>query len=103
MEYVDGETLEALIEKGPFKVTDAVRVASEVASALQTAHEAEIVHRDIKSANVILSKKGVAKVLDFGLAQTAASTKLTWMGATLGTTSFYESGTGARRTRRRTQ
>lgn len=88
MEFVDGETLEELIEKGPFKVADAVRIASEVASALQTAHEAEIVHRDIKSANVILSKKGVAKVLDFGLAQTAASTKLTRMGATLGTASF---------------
>ena len=88
MEYIDGETLEDRIAKGPFKLEAAVRIAIEVASGLQLAHENDIVHRDIKSANIMLTSKNVAKVLDFGLAQTAASTKLTRLGSTLGTVAY---------------
>ncbi len=88
MEYIDGETLEARIKKGPLKLEEAVRLASEIASALKLAHENEIVHRDIKSANVMLTTDGSVKVLDFGLAQTAASTKLTRLGSTLGTVAY---------------
>ena len=88
MEFIEGETLHDRIQKGPLKLEEAVRIASEIASALEAAHEKSIVHRDIKSANVMLTSKGSAKVLDFGLAQTAASTKLTRMGSTLGTVAY---------------
>ncbi len=88
MEFIEGETLEARIKKGPLKLEEAVRIASEIASALEAAHENDIVHRDIKAANVMLTFKGTAKVLDFGLAQTAQSTKLTRMGSTLGTVAY---------------
>ncbi|MCZ6705863.1 MAG: protein kinase, partial [Bacteroidetes bacterium] len=88
MEYIEGETLDAKIKEGPLKLEDAVRIGSEIASALEAAHKKDIVHRDIKSGNVMLTKKGIAKVLDFGLAQTAQSTKLTRMGSTLGTIAY---------------
>lgn len=88
MEFIDGETLDARVKKGPLKIKEAVDIAYQVASALGAAHEKGIVHRDIKSANIMLTSKGVPKVLDFGLAQTAASTKLTRMGSTLGTVAY---------------
>jgi len=88
MEYIEGETLHDRIQKGPLKIKEAVRIGREIASALEAAHEKGIVHRDIKSANVMLTSKDSAKVLDFGLAQTAQSTKLTRMGSTLGTVAY---------------
>ena len=88
MEFIEGKTLDAKIKEGPLKLENAVRIASEIASALEAAHKKDIVHRDIKSQNVMLTEEGSAKVLDFGLAQTAASTKLTRMGSTLGTVAY---------------
>jgi len=88
MEFIEGETLHDRIQKGPLKLEEAVRIASQIASGLEAAHEKDIVHRDLKSQNVMLTKKGEAKILDFGLAQTAASTKLTRMGSTLGTVAY---------------
>jgi len=88
MEYIEGGTLEDHIKAGPMKLNEAVRIATQVAEALKAAHAKEIVHRDIKSANIMLTKDGQAKVLDFGLAQTNASTKLTRMGSTLGTIAY---------------
>ncbi|MBT8400400.1 MAG: protein kinase [Rhodothermia bacterium] len=88
MEYIDGDSLSEVIQKGPLPLKDAINYASQIAEGLKVAHEANIVHRDIKSGNVMLTSKGVVKILDFGLAKTAASTKLTQMGSTLGTVAY---------------
>ena len=85
MEYIEGTTLDQRIKEGPLKMKEAIRLASQIASGLEAAHEKDIVHRDIKASNIMLTTKGEVKILDFGLAQTAQSTKLTRMGSTLGT------------------
>jgi len=88
MEFVSGETLQETIKKAPLKLADAINITSQVAEALKAAHTKEIVHRDIKSANVMITEDGIAKVLDFGLAKTNNSTMLTRMGSTLGTVTY---------------
>ena len=69
MEYVEGDVLSSRIAKGPLPLKEAVDVAQQVADALDEAHAQSIVHRDIKSANLILARRGLVKVLDFGLAK----------------------------------
>ncbi len=88
MECISGETLQETIKKAPLKLADVVNITSQVAEALSAAHAKDIVHRDIKSANVMITEDGIAKVLDFGLAKTDASTMLTRMGSTLGTIAY---------------
>jgi serine/threonine protein kinase len=88
MEYLDGGTLADRIAEGPLPYDEAVSVAGMIAGGLQAAHDKQIVHRDIKSGNIMLTSAGVPKILDFGLAKTAASTKLTQMGSTLGTFAY---------------
>jgi len=72
MQYLEGETLEQRLLRGPLPTADALRHAAEIADALDRAHRQGIVHRDLKPGNVMLTKGG-AKVLDFGLAKVGAS------------------------------
>jgi serine/threonine protein kinase len=67
MEFLEGETLRARLQRGPMPLGEALRVAREIAEALSAAHRAGIVHRDLKPSNVMLTRSGV-KLLDFGLA-----------------------------------
>jgi eukaryotic-like serine/threonine-protein kinase len=74
MELVDGETLADRIARGLLPIDEALPIASQVAEALQAAHEQGIVHRDLKPANIKVRSDGTVKVLDFGLAKLAEST-----------------------------
>ena len=69
MELVEGETLAQRLSTGALAVPDALRIASQVAEALEVAHEKGVIHRDLKPANIKITPDGKVKVLDFGLAK----------------------------------
>lgn len=88
MEYVEGRTLAARIAEGRLETAEALRLAQEIATGLAAAHEAGLIHRDLKAANVVVTRDGHAKILDFGLARPTGKseeTPLTRRGMVVGT------------------
>ncbi len=102
MELVPGDTLQALIARGPLPLRDALRIGAEIASGLEAAHDAGIIHRDLKPANIKVTADGRVKILDFGIARpsasetaatdtqspTVAGAQLTDAGSVIGTPSY---------------
>ena len=88
MEYVSGKSLDAILqEKGKLAPEEAVRLASELAEALDCAHGQDVVHRDLKPANILMTEDGHAKIADFGVAKLNLE-NLTLHGQILGTPAF---------------
>jgi len=99
MELIEGQTLSARLAAGALPVAEAARYGQQLADALAHAHERGVVHRDLKSANVVITPEGRAKVLDFGLAKplkpealtealTLSHHSLTALGAIVGTLAY---------------
>ncbi|HKF55971.1 MAG TPA: serine/threonine-protein kinase, partial [Blastocatellia bacterium] len=69
MQYVEGQTLSERLREKPMSLKESLDIASQIASALEEAHSRGVVHRDIKPQNIIMTPRGLVKVLDFGLAK----------------------------------
>ena len=90
MELVQGKTLKEVIqEEGRLSWKWSVKVAIQIAQALETAHKNNIIHRDIKPHNIIITEDGVAKVTDFGIAKAVSNSTITAFGTTLGSVHYF--------------
>jgi serine/threonine-protein kinase len=91
MEYIEGENLHEIVNSDNgtlIPLATAIDYAIQIADGLKAAHEKNIVHRDVKSANMMVTKKGVVKIMDFGLAKLSNKSLLTHEGTTLGTVAY---------------
>lgn len=88
MEYIDGQELKTKINEVPMQINEVLDIAKQIAEGLQTAHEQGIVHRDIKSTNIMLTTKGHSKIMDFGLAKVRGGALMTKVGTTIGTAAY---------------
>ncbi len=96
MEFLEGESLEEHITKGPLSLKDALDFARQTADGLQAAHNKGVLHRDIKPANILISPEGRATVMDFGLARLTEASRLTKLDTAMGTVAYMspEQGQG---------
>ena len=88
MEYIDGVELKEKIKSGPMQIEEAISITTQIAEGLEAAHKKGIVHRDIKSQNIMITKEGKVKIMDFGLAKIGTGSQVTKSGTTLGTLSY---------------
>ena len=91
MELIKGKTLKEIIieENGPLPWKWSTNIAIQIASALETAHKNNIVHRDIKPHNIIITEDGIAKVTDFGIAKAVSYSTITAFGSTMGSVHYF--------------
>ncbi len=90
MELIQGKTLkEIIVEDGSLPWKWAVNVAIQIASALEVAHKNNIIHRDIKPHNIIITEEGIAKVTDFGIAKAVSNSTITAFGTTIGSVHYF--------------
>lgn len=91
MELIQGKTLKEIIikEKGPLPWKWSINVAIQIASALEIAHRNNIIHRDIKPHNIIITEDGIAKVTDFGIAKAVSNSTITAFGTTIGSVHYF--------------
>lgn len=87
VEWLPGPTLEEMLQAGPLPMSVFARIAPALAQALQYAHDRELMHRDIKPGNIMLTKDGTPKILDFGLAVQEGQSRFTALGFSMGTPS----------------
>jgi serine/threonine-protein kinase len=80
--------LQTLLDRGPLAPDRAVRITEQIATALDAAHEAGLVHRDVKPSNILLDDNNFAYLIDFGIARAAGETGITSTGATIGTWAY---------------
>ena len=90
MELIQGKTLKEIItEDGMLSWKWSVNIAMQIASALETAHKNNIIHRDIKPHNIIITEDGIAKVTDFGIAKAVSNSTITAFGTTIGSVHYF--------------
>ena len=91
MELIQGKTLKEIIleEHGPLPWKWSINIAIQIASALEVAHKNNIVHRDVKPHNIIITEDGVAKVTDFGIAKAVSNSTITAFGTTIGSVHYF--------------
>lgn len=91
MELIQGKTLKEIIveEQGPLPWKWSINVAIQIASALEMAHKNNIIHRDIKPHNIIITEDGIAKVTDFGIAKAVSNSTITAFGTTIGSVHYF--------------